>query len=93
MEILTTASKIKQGQLFKKPGQRKWRQAGKVFWFTPDERQRFGSDILVCQLDCSQIEFKEDDIVVFPHSSEQVVSDGLSKLRFRKGKKEAVCPF
>jgi len=69
METLTTASEIKDGQLFKSPGQRKWRQAGKVLWFTPDERKKFGTDILVCQPDCSQIEFKEDDPVLFPEFS------------------------
>ena len=60
------ACKIRDGQPFKKPGQRKWRIAAKVFSLSASETKDGKPGVLVYMPDCSQIELGKNELVETP---------------------------
>lgn len=65
-----TASELKDGQAFRKPGQRKWRIAALILPVPPDVTLDGQPGLLVCLRDCSQIELRHDDVIIVGEGDE-----------------------
>lgn len=82
--VMIKVSQIREGQPFRKPGQRKWRVAHKVLELPASQTLDKTPSILVCLADCSQVELKESDEVEIPDKPGDLDSRGFAKLGRRR---------
>lgn len=78
------ASELKEGSVFRKPEQRKWRIASRVLPLEPHLTDDGLPGVLVCLHDCSQIILNADDPLDLPSEPGSMDRDGFVKLGRRR---------
>jgi len=78
------ANQLKEGLVFRKPGQRKWRIASVVIPLESHLTDDGLPGILVCLHDCRQIILNQEEFVHCPDAPGQMDRDGFVKLGRRR---------